>query len=269
MAFSCLFLSPKFSDWKSEISQWYFSFLRRKYPEFSATLIPIPKALKSRRTLINLGLVLGLGFRPRLGIVRLGFRNSTRTWGCTDIFRLLWSEEVRSRAKKRKRSRITMWIWGMRFGLWERNFLSCFTESSASTFTGFVFVLLCVFNILQLLFVWLLRNVGRLKESWWILCSLLFWFRLNLRTLSIDQFKMFDFVVFRTFSLVAKKVQKRKEELVRGEFWVNQKFKCFRYFGTSEYEYKKPLLQICNCELEIRCLFFYLVIMLPPIEGQV
>lgn len=48
---------------------------------------------------------------------------------------------------------------------------------------------------------------------------MLFWFGLNLRTLSIVQFKMFDFDVFAsTFSLVAKKVQKRKEQLVRGEF---------------------------------------------------
>lgn len=90
----------------------------------------------------NLGLSLRRrsGFAPGLKIVRWRWRNWIRMWGCMASSQLQWSE-VRSRAKKRKRSRITMWIWAMRFGLWERSFLSSFTESLASIFTGLLFVI--------------------------------------------------------------------------------------------------------------------------------
>lgn len=147
------FPNPKISFSKNLTVPWLFSSIHLKFPlsrSSSVTLVVgIPKA----------SLLWGITGRLGLGVgVGLGFRGWIKVWACTDNSRLRLSE-VPSRAKRRKRSRITMWMWATRFGLWERSFPRSFTGSSVMISIGMMFYfyffnfILCLLHLQSTCFV--------------------------------------------------------------------------------------------------------------------
>lgn len=110
--------------------RWLFSSIPLKFPISRGSFVTLTLTISIPKASLDWGTMgrLGMG-------LRFGFRGWIRACACTDNS-LLRRNEVRSRAKRRKRSRITMWIWAMRYGLSERNFPRFFIRSSASISIG-------------------------------------------------------------------------------------------------------------------------------------